>query len=312
MRLSMEKSDHNTTGHPPASNEHRSTAAGSDVPEVSVLEICGRRLHQAIPSFSYGGAVFELLGCHASRTPAGTEIRLHRHSYTEIILLVDGEAWELTPPGGQLRAGMIQAHAPGVPHAWSSTDRALLRLGLWLTVQPALPITLPATWPIHPEMTAAIHALVAETSSRLPGWRERLLARLILLLAPALELFSLPEQTDAPSPADTPPTRDTLAYVERFLSDNLAEPLTLQDVAAQLTVSVPSLTRHFRQAAGCSVMTRLQELRMRRAVDLLREGKLSVKQIAAAVGIPDPGYFCRCFRKAYGCTPLTFKEEQAT
>jgi AraC-like DNA-binding protein len=53
-------------------------------------------------------------------------------------------------------------------------------------------------------------------------------------------------------------------------------------------------------------MTRLLELRMGRAAELLREGRLSVKQIAAAVGIPEPSYFCRCFRKAYGCTPLTF------
>jgi len=100
--------------------------------------------------------------------------------------------------------------------------------------------------------------------------------------------------------------RDLTLFVEQFLTDNLTEPLALNDVAAQLNISVPTLTRRFRAAADCSVMDRLHSLRINRAADLLRQGELSVKQVAAAVGIPEPSYFCRCFRHAFGTSPRRF------
>jgi AraC-like DNA-binding protein len=279
----------------------------SQFPAFITLETCCHHLPMVVPSFIYGGAEIELLGCHANRSRAGTVIRPHRHSYTEIILILSGEAQEESVPGSILSGGMIQVHAPGAVHAWRCVDQELLRIGMWLKVRPITPITLPADWPIHPDMAAAVRALAAAAQSTAPGRRERMLASLILLLAPALELFSLPEQASLVGSPRLPVSQDAIAHVERFLSDNLAEPLTLEDVAVQLSVSVPTLTRRFRQATGCSVMTRLLELRMGRAAELLREGRLSVKQIAAAVGIPEPSYFCRCFRKAHGCTPLSFR-----
>jgi AraC-like DNA-binding protein len=283
---------------------------GEQLPEFVTLETCCHLLPMAVPSFVYGGAEITLLGCHANWVRAGTMIRSHRHSYTEIIFILAGEAQEEGTPGGLLRGGMIQVHAPGAVHAWRCVDQELLRIGLWLKVRPTVSIARPHAWPICQDMAATVRVLAAATLSTAPGRRERMQASLILLLAPALELFSLPEGAGQIDPPKLPLLGDIHTHVERFLSDNLAEPLTLEDVAVQLSVSVPTLTRHFRQATGCSVMTRLLDLRMRRAAKLLCEGRLSVKQIAVAVGIPEPSYFCRCFRKAYGCTPRTFQEDQ--
>ncbi|MBF0244254.1 MAG: helix-turn-helix transcriptional regulator [Planctomycetes bacterium] len=73
-----------------------------------------------------------------------------------------------------------------------------------------------------------------------------------------------------------------------------------------MSVSVPTLTRRFRSETGVSVMERLQDLRMRRAVELLMEGRLSIKQVGASVGIREGSYFCRCFRQAFGCSPGSY------
>lgn len=55
--------------------------------------------------------------------------------------------------------------------------------------------------------------------------------------------------------------------------------------------------------AGASFTTRLTELRLRKAAELLvhREGRIS--DIAFACGFNDLSYFNRCFRRRFGLTP---------
>jgi AraC-like DNA-binding protein len=55
--------------------------------------------------------------------------------------------------------------------------------------------------------------------------------------------------------------------------------------------------------AGASFTTRLNDLRLRKAADLLarREGRVS--DIAFACGFNDLSYFNRCFRRRFGLTP---------
>lgn len=281
-------------------------AAGANWPDVRELDARCSRLAEAVPSFSYGGCQFSFIAFRADRSPPGTVIKPHRHSYCEIILILAGEARETLTPGQRLRPGTMQVHGAGTAHAWTAARQGLLRLGLSLTLQPQVAVHVPDVWPTTPDMGDAVHSLLAETVSSAPGRHERLVARLTLLLSPALGLFALPERPPSLAPVAGPTPRDIATFVERFLADNLAEPLALEDVAAQLNVSVPTLTRRFRHETGASVMARLQDLRLQRAADLLRAGELSVKQIGAAVGIPEPSYFCRCFRHAFGCSPTRF------
>lgn len=275
-------------------------------PPVRELEERCALLAATVPVFTYGGCQFTFLSCRADRSPAGTVIKPHRHSYYEIILILDGEARETLAPGQVLISGTVQLHGPGELHAWKTARRALLRLGLCFTVQPPVPVRLPAAWPVNAAWVEQARELLAETVTTAPGRRERLASRLVLMLAPALGLCELPEHSPAPGPTTVPPARDIAAFVERFLADNLSAPLALEDVAAQLNVSVPTLTRRFRSETGTSVMERLQGLRLRRATELLQAGALSIKEIGAAVGIPEPSYFCRCFRQAFGCSPRHF------
>jgi len=55
--------------------------------------------------------------------------------------------------------------------------------------------------------------------------------------------------------------------------------------------------------AGASFTTRLNELRMRKAADLLARGKRRISDIAFECGFNDLSYFNRCFRRRFGLTP---------
>jgi AraC-like DNA-binding protein len=284
----------------------RRSRALTEWPHASELDARCALLATMVPDFAYGGCRFTFLSCRANHSPPGTVVKPHRHSHYEIILILDGEARETTEPGHTIMAGAVQVHAPGEVHAWRSARHSLLRLGLCFTVQPPVPVRPPDAWPASPAQLDAARELLAETVTVAPGRRERLTARLVLALAPALTLFELPDNPASPHPTGSPSAHDIVAVTERFLADNLSEPLALEDVAAQSNVSVPTLTRRFRQETGSSVITRLQDLRLRRAADLLLAGERSIKEIAAAVGIPEPSYFSRCFRRAFGRTPGQF------
>jgi len=275
--------------------------------------ISSRELEQAcavlsseVKPFTYGGCGIALLGMHADRTAAGTVIRPHRHSHYEAILILSGRAFESAPPVRRLGPGSLQLHTPGELHAWTASSTPVLRIGISFTMTPAVPARQPIHWPSDPAFRQAAQTLLTDAMSSTPGRKERLTARLILLLAPALALLDLPEQpVPARSAAHAEGQRLT-PLIEKFLVDNIAEPLTLSDVAAQFNLSVPTLTRRFRDESGSSVMARLQDIRMRHAADLLRARTLSVKEVGAAVGIPETSYFCRRFQMAFGRSPGRF------
>ncbi len=53
----------------------------------------------------------------------------------------------------------------------------------------------------------------------------------------------------------------------------------------------------------------IQEMRMKRAIQLLEQGKLNVSEICYEVGFRNPKYFSKCFVKKYGISPRGYKEK---
>ena len=68
-------------------------------------------------------------------------------------------------------------------------------------------------------------------------------------------------------------------------------------------------------AFGCLVISSatqyLNSFRIQRAKKLLVNEDLSIKEVAHAVGIPDPDYFCRVFQKhSAGVSPTQYRTNQ--
>ena len=72
-----------------------------------------------------------------------------------------------------------------------------------------------------------------------------------------------------------------------FLESNLERAFSLRELARRYGCSVSHLMRLFHQHCRSTPYRMLTEMRMRRAVGLLLETELSVKEIAAKVGEPD-------------------------
>lgn len=90
----------------------------------------------------------------------------------------------------------------------------------------------------------------------------------------------------------------------RYVDDNFCDPsLDIGAVCNEGFISVSTLQRSFVQHLGMSPMQYVIKLRMDKALRLLMENSLSVKEISLRCGFSDEKYFSRAFKKRYGYPP---------
>lgn len=92
----------------------------------------------------------------------------------------------------------------------------------------------------------------------------------------------------------------TIEQIKKYIEENYTDSkLNLTSVSQTFGFNASYLSRKFKQDTGKNFVEYLTECRMKRAVEL---AKKNVKMFAASaeVGIPDPNYFGRCFRKYAG------------
>jgi AraC family transcriptional activator of pobA len=92
---------------------------------------------------------------------------------------------------------------------------------------------------------------------------------------------------------------------------HLSEPLSLRDVAHELGMTPGHLTTVVRRRTGRTVQEWIIERRMAEARSLLADTDMPVGEIARRVGMSDPGYFSRLFRRTHGTSPRQWRARAA-
>jgi AraC family transcriptional regulator, regulatory protein of adaptative response / methylphosphotriester-DNA alkyltransferase methyltransferase len=98
---------------------------------------------------------------------------------------------------------------------------------------------------------------------------------------------------------------EAIAIIER----DYRRQIDLNTVAAEIATSRRQLQRAFAEVGRTSFRTRLAEVRMRHALELLREGAMPVRQVAHSVGYRQPAQFAKTFRRHHGAPPSSFKHK---
>jgi len=93
-----------------------------------------------------------------------------------------------------------------------------------------------------------------------------------------------------------------------WLKLHYAEAVTLAQLTAYMGYGHSRFAQLFRSHTGRTPMDWLAEYRVSRACELLSKGDLTIRQVAAAVGFTDPGFFTRTFRHRTGQTPTDFQK----
>lgn len=129
---------------------------------------------------------------------------------------------------------------------------------------------------------------------------EKLTAVLTLLMEDAWD-----SDQEAGIPA---PKRSSVVAVKAFLDEHYCEQLSLENLAKIFYINKQYLARIFKEQYGLTVNGYLARVRITKAKSLLRFSNMTVEEIGAQVGIPDPNYFARTFKKIEG-TPLVITEK---
>ncbi|QRP47729.1 GlxA family transcriptional regulator [Amycolatopsis sp. FDAARGOS 1241] len=108
---------------------------------------------------------------------------------------------------------------------------------------------------------------------------------------------------------DQPPTPrgSVLEPLLRWLEDNCAKDLTLDDIAAHAGMSSRTLNRRFREQTGTSPLQWLLRARIRQAQYLLEVTDHGIDRIAGQVGFGSPTSFRDRFKRVVGTSPQAYR-----
>jgi len=88
---------------------------------------------------------------------------------------------------------------------------------------------------------------------------------------------------------------------------NLSRRISIDQLAEIAGLSRAHFSREFARHVGMPPAEYIHELRMRKALTMLQNEQMTVKEIAFACGFDDCSYFCKVFRAFYGKTPAMFR-----
>jgi AraC family transcriptional regulator, arabinose operon regulatory protein len=92
-----------------------------------------------------------------------------------------------------------------------------------------------------------------------------------------------------------------------YIVGHYEQPHTLEKLARNAGLSTPHYAALFRKQTGTSPFRYLTRVRMRHACERLHRSNLSIQEIAAELGYPDPYYFSRIFKNVQGCSPANYR-----
>lgn len=105
-------------------------------------------------------------------------------------------------------------------------------------------------------------------------------------------------------------TDELIRGIQKFVRDSLCEDLSLTAIAERFFLNPSYLSRVYKQRTGKGLLEFINETRIQKAMELLRNPQLKVNEVAAGVGLESSTYFTRLFKKLVNMTPQEFRERQ--
>jgi len=77
----------------------------------------------------------------------------------------------------------------------------------------------------------------------------------------------------------------------------------VEDLSREIGVSRPQLYRKVTSITGRSPVNFIRDIRLNKALSLIREKKYNISEIALEIGYNSPAYFSKCFHEKFGINP---------
>lgn len=82
----------------------------------------------------------------------------------------------------------------------------------------------------------------------------------------------------------------------------------VEQLSADMGMSRMNLYRKLQAITGQTPTEFIRTIRLKRAAQLLQDGKLNVSEVADRVGFSSSSYFTKCFKEQFGVLPTQYTE----
>lgn len=101
-----------------------------------------------------------------------------------------------------------------------------------------------------------------------------------------------------------------VARIAARIETSLPTPPSVSELAQEFAMSERTLARHLQRVTGRSTMALMQSVKLRRARTLLESSRMTVEQVAAAVGYQDSTALRRMMKRVAGANPSRYRVER--
>ena len=105
------------------------------------------------------------------------------------------------------------------------------------------------------------------------------------------------------------PTRknNLASLILEYLQQNYASKISLNDLARLFFCSQSTLVKTFKAEYQTTIISKLNDIRIEKAADLLIKSTFSIKEIASQCGYEDQNYFSKVFYNKYHMSPTNYR-----
>jgi len=137
-------------------------------------------------------------------------------------------------------------------------------------------------------------------------------AALTVLGKAAVDAHRYWNRSDVSTASRGNPVHKELVYaVRKLLATRFKEPLTLDQIAAEVHYSPYHLCRIFRQQTGSTIHRYLDQLRLHSALEFVTQGETNLSELAFNLGYSSHSHFTQSFRRTFGAPPSRLREMPA-
>ena len=146
-----------------------------------------------------------------------------------------------------------------------------------------------------------IHLLQADNFKRLLG-----LLEVLQLMAQSQEFVNL--NANGFSFEVAPQDQHRMSQIYSYVQANFQHPISLEEIADQVSMTVPSFCRYFKQLTAQTFTQFVNEFRVHEACRLLQESEMSISTVCHDSGFNNISHFNKQFRHITGYSPSAYRK----